>query len=168
MFCMNSNNPVYVACRKGDVEALQRMFPDGPTEWRSPGGSSLLHMAAHTPHLPVLDWLLTFPFDVNESTQYGATPLMWACLWRQEAMTRRLLAQGAQVHVADSAGFTSLHYACSEGWIEGATLLLEYGADPEARDERGRLPEDHWPVPNPRRATLRALLDAARQGCGLK
>jgi uncharacterized protein len=165
---MNFNYLLNAACQEGNVAALQLWFPDGPTQWRSPGGSSLLHMAAHTPHLPVLDWLLTFPFDVNESTQYGATPLMWACHGCQPIMARRLLAHGAQVHVADSAGFTSLHYACSEGWIEGATLLLEYGADPEARDERGRLPEDHWPVPNPRRATLRALLDAARQGCGLK
>jgi hypothetical protein len=33
---------VYEACRTRDVETLQRVFPDGPTEWRSSGGSSLI------------------------------------------------------------------------------------------------------------------------------
>jgi uncharacterized protein len=165
---MNLNIQVISACQQGDLMALQRWFPDGPAEWRSSRGSSLLHWVVKTPHVLVLNWLLTFPMDVNESNYYGTTPLMWTCVYRQEAMARRLLAQGAQVHVADSAGRTALHYACSEGWIEGATLLLEYGANPEAQDQQGRLPEDTWPVSSPRRATLCALLDAARHGCGLR
>jgi uncharacterized protein len=168
-FRMNpSYRQVYTACREGDLEALQRVFPDDPTQWRSPRGDSLLHMAVRTPHLPVLDWLLTFPIDVNHPIIYGLTPLNRACCYGQEALARRLLDHGAHVHATDSEGWTALHYACSNEWVNGVTLLLEYGADPEARDCQGRLPEDCLSVSFPHYATLLDLLSAARHGCGLK
>jgi ankyrin repeat protein len=159
---------VYEACRTGDVEVFQRLFPDGPTQWRDPRGGSLLHWVVETPHLPVLDWLLTFPLNVNGPTHQGFTPLMRACVGRQEAMVRWLLDHGACVHATTRKGWTVLHFACFREWVDGVALLLKYGADPEARDEKGRLPEDEWPVDSPHRATLLDLLDAARHGCGLK
>jgi ankyrin repeat protein len=165
-------NPPYdqvrTACREGDVEALQRWFPDDPTQWRSPLGESLLHYVVQTPHLPVLDWLLTFPIDVNMPNVYGYTPLMRACCYGQEAMVRRLLDHGAHVHATDSEGWTALHNACSREWVEAVALLLEQGADPEVRNHKGRLPEDLLSVSSPHCATLLNLLDAARLGCGLK
>jgi uncharacterized protein len=159
---------VRAARRRGNLEALQRLFPDDPTEWRSPRGDSLLHLVVRTSQVPVLDWLLTFPFDVNRPSIYGHTPLMGACVYRQEAMVRRLLAQGAHVQATDRVGRTALHNACAHSWMGGVVVLLEQGANPDARDQKGRLPEDHLPVSSPRRATLCALLEAARHGCGLK
>jgi uncharacterized protein len=159
---------VYTACREGDLEALQQLFPNGPAGWRSSDGGSLLHQVVQTPHLPVLNWLLTFPFDVNGPNIHGHTPLMGACFSHQEAMVRRLLAQGADVHATSLSGRTALHYACMYHWVDGAAWLLEQGADPEARDRQGRLPEDLLSMSSPHHATLRARLDAARQGCGLK
>jgi uncharacterized protein len=159
---------VNTACQQGDLEALQRGFPDGPTEWRSSHGCSLLHWVVRTPHLPVLDWLLTFPFDVNRPVDLGLTPLMWACVYQNEAMARRLLAQGTHVQATDYLGRTALHWACAYGWMDGVALLLERGTDPDARDRQGRLPEDHGSVFGPRHATLLGLLEAARHGCGLK
>jgi uncharacterized protein len=165
---MERDDAVRAACQRGDLEALQQLFPDGPTEW-SYDGCSLLHMAVRMPHAPVLDWLLTFPFDVNAPTPViKTTPLMWACVYRNEAMARRLLAQGADLQATDLYGRTALHWTCMYGWAGGVTWLLEQGADPEARDEKGRLPEDTVSVSSPHYATLCALLEAARQGCGLK
>jgi ankyrin repeat protein len=158
-----SYDQVYEACQQGDVKTLQRWFPDDPTEWRSPGGLSLLHLVVETPHLPVLDWLLTFPLDVNEPA-----PLIWACGHRQEALVRRLLDHGASVHATDLEGWTVLHWACSCDWVDGVALFLEYGADPEARDRWEHLPEDHLSVNSPHHTALLGLLDAARPGCGLK
>jgi ankyrin repeat protein len=165
---MDPDDQVYEACEQGDVEALQRLFPDDPTQWRDSWGGSLLHVAVQTPHLPVLDWLLTFPIDVNMPTAHGYTPLMRACVFGQKAMARRLLDQGAHVQATDRQGRTVLHYACFREWVNGVAWLLEQEANPEARDEEGRLPEDECPVDSPHRATLLDLLDAARQGCGLK
>jgi ankyrin repeat protein len=165
---MNFNYLLNAACQEGNVAALQLWFPDGPTQWRSPGGSSLLHMAAHTPHLPVLDWLLTFPFDVNESTQYGATPLMWACHGCQPIMARRLLAHGAALQATDLKGWTALHWACAHEWVDGVTWLLEQGADPDAQNDQEHRPEEVVSGFSPHYAVLCTRLEAARHGCGLK
>jgi hypothetical protein len=43
-----SFDQVSAACRGGDVEALQHLFPDDPTQWRSPEGSSLLQWVVQT------------------------------------------------------------------------------------------------------------------------
>jgi ankyrin repeat protein len=175
---MDLYDQVYDACQEGDLEALQRLLPGNPTQWRSPWGLSLLHVVVRTPHLHVLNWLVTFSVDVNEPTVHGTTPLMWACYCSREdrlrlsldqgVMIRWLLDHGARVHAADPTGCTALHYACSEDWIEGATLLLEWGADPEARDHQDHLPEDLSRVMSSYYATLCDLLGAARRGCGLK
>jgi ankyrin repeat protein len=155
-------------CYRGDLEALQRWFPDDPTQWRSPEGDSLLHVAAQSPHLPVFNWLRTFPLDVNEPTAYGRTPLMCACLYGQKAMAQWLLDQGARVQATDLKKRTALHMACVGLWVDGVALLLEYGADPEAQDHQGRLPEHSLFASISCDVAIRTLLDAARQGCGLK
>jgi ankyrin repeat protein len=132
-------------------------------------GGSLLHQVVVTSHVPVLNWLRTFPLDVHEpTTVYESTPLMWACVYRQEVMARRLLAQGAHVQATDREGRTALPMACVGLWVDGVAWLLEQGADPDARDRQGRLPEDYLSVLSPHHATLCARLDAARGGCGLK
>jgi ankyrin repeat protein len=167
---MHSVCPKYVTyiCQEGDVTTLQRVFSHDPTQWRSSTGESLLHMAVRVPHLPVLDWLLTFPMDVNGRSARGITPLMWACVHRQEAMVRRLLDHGADLQATDEEGRTALHWVCSHQWTDGVAWLLEQGADPDARDIWKRLPEDGLNWFKPCHTPLRALLDAARQGCGLK
>jgi ankyrin repeat protein len=169
MFPDGPTNPIVsAACRRGDLEVLRQLFPDGPTEWRSLGGVSVLHVVVDTPHLPVLDWLLTFPLDVNGLTDYGHTPLMWACYSRQEVMVRGLLDHGADLQATDPKGWTALHMVCSREWVDGVAWLLERGADPDVRDRQERLPEEYWSVSSPQNATLCALLGDARQGCGLK
>jgi ankyrin repeat protein len=161
------NLAVYAACREGDVEALQRLFPDNPPQWKSPEGGSLLHQVVRIPHLHVLDWLWTFSPDVNKLADYGLTPLMLACNDRQELAARWLLDHGAHTHAAPFK-WTPLHYACSREWVNGVALLLQHGADPDTRDHQNCLPEDYWSVSSPHYATFCTLLDDARRGYGLK
>jgi uncharacterized protein len=164
---MEQNVVVFGECRRGNLEALQQLFPDGPTEWRDLSGYSLLRVAAQTPHVHVMDWLLTFPFDVN-APDTGYTPLMWTCFYQQKGMARRLLDHGAALQATDPKGWTALHCACINGWVDGVAWLLEQGADPAVRDRLGRLPEDCLERFSPCYTSLLGLLDAARHGCGLK
>jgi hypothetical protein len=162
------DDQVYAACEEGDLEALQRWFPDGPTQWRDPWGDSMLHRVVETPHVPVLDWLQTFPLDIDDPTDHGTTPLMCACYGRQEVMVRWLLAQGAALRATDSKGWTALHYACAHEWVAGVTWLLDQGADPDAQTDQGHRPQEVVSVFIPHYAALCDLLEAARHGCGLK
>jgi ankyrin repeat protein len=55
---------------------------------------------------------------------------------------------------------TALHYAAKAGFLQTITVLLESGADPVARDSRGRTPLD-WleqAAPSVSRAAVRRLL----------
>lgn len=56
---------------------------------------------------------------------------------------------------------TALHYAAKAGFLQTVTVLLEYGADPDARDSRNRTPLD-WldqAASSVSRAAVRDLLD---------
>ena len=57
-------------------------------------------------------------------------------------MLQYLLEQGADRDKANDNGWTSLHYAAHHGYLEIAKLLMVYGADLNARDNRGQLPID--------------------------
>lgn len=50
---------------------------------------------------------------------------------------RQLLQQGANVHQTRWSGFTALHRACEFGHLDCAVLLLEQGADVNARSSWG-------------------------------
>jgi len=68
--------------------------------------------------------------DVNKVDTFGQTPLMYAVSANQLGMTQRLLAGGARVDAASSAGWTALHYAARSGISDRiATALLEAGAN---------------------------------------
>jgi truncated hemoglobin YjbI len=57
------------------------------------------------------------------------------------ATDRRVGDQGGATGVAALAA-TGLHYAAKAGFVQTVEVLLEHGADPHARDTRGRTPLD--------------------------
>jgi ankyrin repeat protein len=57
---------------------------------------------------------------------------------------RALLAKSADVGLTDKEGLSALHYAAHSDYnVEIAQILLEHGADINARDAGGRTPLDH-------------------------
>jgi uncharacterized protein len=161
------------ACETGNLPQLQEVFPDGPTNAPDIHGFRILSLVAYTTHTHLLDWLLTFPLDVNAGDMDGNTPLMVACFLCCEDMARRLLAHGANVHAQNAGGHTALHLACMKLWAEGIALLLHHNADPNALNRAGKLPEEIdiqqiVPPQNPAYLAMKELLDDSRQGCGLK
>jgi len=60
------------------------------------------------------------------------------------APVKALLAAGADPKLADSLGFTALHYAARTDYgVEVATALLDGGAEVNSRDASGLTPLDH-------------------------
>jgi ankyrin repeat protein len=76
--------------------------------------------------------------DVNIVDRYGATPLMHAATYSDEAILRQLLELGANVNAADHGGATAL--MLSAGDLGKVRVLLEHGANVQARSEMGRTP----------------------------
>ena len=70
--------------------------------------------------------------DVEVRCEGGMTPLMYAIIHGQERIAGVLLSRGAQVD-ATTSGWTTLHKAVDLGDWKMARLLLDNGADMEAR-----------------------------------
>src|SRR5205807_2582174 len=86
--------------------------------------------------------------DLNQTTEYGWTPLLTATNNRSYNLARYLIERGANPNIANKGGWTPLYLATDNRNIEGGdypvpkpdmdhleliTLLLQHDADPNAR-----------------------------------
>lgn len=160
--------PIHSASTHGYADdahrIVQRLIKGGArVDSASPLGAQPIHLAAIYGWLPVLSTLLDHGADANARTRpmsdlvwrlsapanaqraHRQTPLMIAAQEGTTAAARLLLKHGATVGLRDSFGNTALHAAASAWWDEDTefvSLLLESGADPNARNSRDRTPHD--------------------------
>jgi ankyrin repeat protein len=88
----------------------------------------------------------TPPGNINATNEHGNTELLRACI----ADTRgnhtdtiiKLLRQGADPNIADSAGYTPLHYAVMKGNLAVVNVLLQKGANRDAISISGSTPRN--------------------------
>ena len=112
------------------------------------GGLTALVFAAREGDLESARALLDAGADINQTTQYGWTPLLTAINNRNYAVARLLVERGADVNRANKGGWTPLYLATDNRNIEGGDypvprpdldhldiirLLLERGANPNGR-----------------------------------
>ena len=112
------------------------------------GGLTALVFAAREGDLESAKLLLDAGADVNQMTEYGWTPLLTATNNRHYKLGKFLIERGADVNLANKGGWTPLYLATDNRNIEGGDypvpkpdmdhleyikLLLEHGADPNAR-----------------------------------
>jgi ankyrin repeat protein len=76
------------------------------------------------------------PQAVTRRGPQGATPLMFAALYADAALVRRLVAAGADPDARDAEGATALMWAVPDRLK--MQLLLDAGADVNARSDAGR------------------------------
>jgi ankyrin repeat protein len=109
-----------------------------------------------TPATAVIEALLEAGADLTLTSDDGTTPLMVAaglgrCTFNPninrggrspsaEAAVTVLLDAGAEINAVNEADFTALHGAAFRGLNEVIKILVDRGADINARDYRGRTP----------------------------
>ncbi|MFZ4733515.1 MAG: acyltransferase family protein [Pirellulales bacterium] len=72
--------------------------------------------------------------------EFSLPPLHWAVLVGHDEVVRRLITAGADVAAGDRQGNTALHSAAFMGRTDLAQVLLDHGADPQARNATGVRP----------------------------
>ena len=117
---------------------------------REPDGGELtaLVYAARAGHVDAVRVLLEAGAEVNQVSRYGWSPLLAATQNRNYQLARFLIENGADVNIANKGGWTPLYLATDNRNLEGGdyptrrpdmddlefiTLLLDEGADPNAR-----------------------------------
>ena len=149
------------ACSQGDVPVVSYLLPmyvqyfsidrligrrydRGRLHELSYDKLSLLHAAAESLEVDVIEVLLSAGANVNVQTGWSITPLISALfVTRLEGVrcTRTvacLLDAGANVNCRDADGLTPLMYAARyEDCMDAVPMLIEAGANPYAMDNEG-------------------------------
>jgi uncharacterized protein len=112
------------------------------------GGLTALVLAAREGDPESAKILLDAGADVNQTTDYGWTPLLTATNNRHYALAKFFIERGADVNLGNKGGWTPLYLATDNRNIEGGdfpvpkadldhldyiSTLLEHGAKPNAR-----------------------------------
>jgi ankyrin repeat protein len=131
-----TNGPFYLPIRNNDLAALRTLIHDSGPQSRDGRGNTPLLYAAAVGSLDSMRLLLDAGADPNAANSVGATPLMWSA--SDTAKVRLLLAKRAKVNARSLLGETPLLIAAAyDGSLETARLLIENGADVNARDKGG-------------------------------
>ncbi|XP_030289212.1 cyclin-dependent kinase 4 inhibitor B [Sparus aurata] len=101
-----------------------------------------LTTAAATGNTADVEDLLRAGAEVNGPNCFGRTALQ-VMMMGSTPVAKVLLNHGADPNVADSStGTTPLHDAARTGYLDTVRLLVEYQADPQARDNANCRPVD--------------------------
>ena len=135
-------SPLHLACRSGELDVAKMLVKAGAGMCVTDNdGDTCLTLASYSGHTETLKMLVEAGADVSVTVNnIGFSCLtMAACFGRTETVRYLLGLPEVDVnHVADD--FTALHWACQEDYRNMQQLLIDAGADIEAKDENGHSP----------------------------
>ncbi|KAM9331134.1 ankyrin repeat and SOCS box protein 5 [Gastrophryne carolinensis] len=146
--------PLFNACSRGSASCVELLLEYGAKSHLETCLPSPAHEAANKGHSDCLDVLISWGIDVDQDIPHLGTPLYVACKGQHIACVRKLLYAGANVQQGrhlDSA----LHAAAQQTSIDIVNLLLDFGADINARNSDYKRPVD---IAVPRSPIERQLL----------
>jgi len=131
------------ASARGDVGEIELLVAAGadPNAFEGTDQMTPLQTAALNGHVAAIAVLLKAGAHVDGERHDTYTALMLASWGGHAASARSLLAVGANVHhVEINCGFTTLHFAAANGYVDIVLALLDAGARVDVQDKAGQRP----------------------------
>ncbi len=141
MSYIEDSNPVFEACRKGDVGGVEAFLDRGGTVYaQSARNIPLIATACARGYLDIIDLLLRKGLDPNRPfNRPKETPLFQAVLYKQLEAAKQLIKGGADVNARDEDDTVPIHYVVANGQQDFFELFLNSGADLETVDFQGEM-----------------------------
>jgi ankyrin repeat protein len=146
--------PLLVAIHNNDVESAELLLQSGAnsnkksfvdwaisfnnTTYYQGNSVTPLFLAVSTKQLPMVQLLLKFKADPNDSQTEGE-PLLFRALDNPDIL-EALLAAGGKVDSRTSTGYHLLEYAIGDNNAASLEILLKHGANPNASSFQGDTP----------------------------
>ena len=139
----NTGHPLYYAVLCGLHELVEELIIKRPQEVNATGGYwvSPLGAALNSGHLKIAQLLYERGAEVDVQGRNKMTPLRGASISGNLEVVQWLLSRGANLTFrVERLGWTPLHAAAYNGYVDISRLLLQYKADSNARCLDGGTP----------------------------
>uniref|UniRef100_A0A4W6F8Y3 Ankyrin repeat and SOCS box containing 5a n=1 Tax=Lates calcarifer TaxID=8187 RepID=A0A4W6F8Y3_LATCA len=136
--------PLFNACTVGSVACAEILLENGAKPQSLVYHPSPIHEATSKGHYGCVEALVTWGADVDMDIPHLGTALYTACVCQELECARKLLREGANVQKGKSLD-SPLHAAAEKDCTAVVKLLLDFGADVNARNTECQRPVDVAP-----------------------
>lgn len=136
--------PLFNACSVGSVACTEILLENGAKPQSLVYHPSPIHEATSKGHYGCVEALVTWGADVDMDIPHLGTALYTACVCQELECARKLLREGANVQKGKSLE-SPLHAAAEKDSTAVVRLLLDFGADINARNTEFQRPVDVAP-----------------------
>uniref|UniRef100_A0A8C8YRN5 Ankyrin repeat and SOCS box containing 9 n=1 Tax=Prolemur simus TaxID=1328070 RepID=A0A8C8YRN5_PROSS len=142
------HTPLFNACVSGSQDCVNVLLQHGATPHSESDLASPIHEAAKRGHVECVESLIAHGSNIDHNISHLGTPLYLACENQQIACAKMLLESGASVN--QGRGLDSpLHAVARTCSGELASLLMDFGADTQAKNAEGKCPVELVPPESP-------------------
>ncbi|XP_020773322.1 ankyrin repeat and SOCS box protein 5 [Boleophthalmus pectinirostris] len=141
---MDGVTPLFNACSVGSVTCAELLLENGARPQTLVYQPSPIHEATSKGHYGCVEALVTWGADVDMDIPHLGTALYTACMCQELECARKLLREGANVQKGRSQD-SPLHAAAEKDCTPVVKLLLDFGADINARNTEYQRPVDVAP-----------------------
>ncbi|XP_039668623.1 ankyrin repeat and SOCS box protein 5 isoform X2 [Perca fluviatilis] len=143
-FTIDGVTPLFNACTVGSVACTEILLENGAKPQSLVYHPSPIHEATCKGHYGCVEALVTWGADVDMDIPHLGTALYTACVCQELECARKLLREGANVQKGKSMD-SPLHAAAEKDCTALVKLLLDFGADINARNRELQRPVDVAP-----------------------
>ncbi|XP_006165610.1 ankyrin repeat and SOCS box protein 9 [Tupaia chinensis] len=135
------HTPLFNACASGKLDCVNLLLRYGASPNPENDLASPIHEAARRGYVECVEALIRHGSNVDHIVSYLGSALYLACEKQEIACAKKLLESGASAN--QGKGLDSpLHAVARVSSEELAHLLMDFGADPQAKNAEGKRPVD--------------------------